>query len=198
VNKTMSGVMVAGAVALAVGNFGCHHDRPETYEDQRPPTDALVGGNTGIQAKDVGAATDRFARDLLGQPALNGSPTQYTVVLTSVENHTTDPTMSYEAFDSRLKGLIGQLGQGRVALIENKAKFHQLQNQELEGPPPDPTGQGNGGMPAGVQPNFDLYLTIDEMPNRATSYFLITGKLVNLKTRVIEWTSPNYEFQSAR
>ena len=186
-------LMTAAVLApLLSGAVGCGHEA--RYEDRRPPVDSLVYDNDGVQALDVTAATDHFARDLVASPALNASQTRWTVVLSQVENKTADPAYSYEAFDSRLKGLLGRLGQGRVALIENKAKYHQLQNEELETPAPS----GPGGYPAGIQPDYDLYLTISELPNRATSYFLITGKLVNLKTRVIEWTSPNYEFQAAR
>jgi hypothetical protein len=184
------------AITLAL-SVGCHDDRP-TYEEQRPPTDSLVDGNTGIQAKDVGAATDRMATDLLALPALNASPHQWTVVLTSVQNNTTDPTMTYGVFDARLKSRLAQMGQGRVALIENKSTYHDLQNKELEGGT-DAFGQGGaGGNPAGVQPDYALYITIDQMPNRATDYFTITAQLTGLRTRQIVWTSPLYEFQSAR
>ncbi len=188
----------AAALVLTVGlglSAGCH-DGPPTYDEQRPPTDALVDGNVGIQAKDVGAATDRMATDLLALPALNASQHQWTVVLTKVQNNSTDPTMSYEVFDSRLKARLSQMGQGRVALIENKGTYHKLQDQELE--TPDPYGQGGGGMAAGIQPDYALYITVDQLPNRATDYFSITGQLTSLKTRQIVWTSPIYEFQSAR
>ncbi len=185
---------LTGVLAAALAGAGCHHEAV----DPRPPTDVLVDGNTGIQAKDVGGATDMMATDLLALPALNASQHQWTVVLTAVENKTTDPTMSYESFDQRLKSRLAQLGQGRVALIENKAKYHDLQNQELEGPV-DQFGQGGGGGPAaGYQPDYALYITITELPNRATDYFGITGQLTNLRTRQIVWSSRDYEFQSAR
>jgi hypothetical protein len=35
------------------------------------------------------------------------------------------------------------------------------------------------------------------MPNRASSYYLVTANLVNFNTRVQVWTS-NYEVQTAR
>ena len=184
------------AVALALSG-GCREDTP-SYTDQRPPTDSLVAGNTGIQAKDVGAATDQMADGLLALPALNASPHQWTIVLTSVQNNTADPTMTYNVFDERLKARLAQLGQGRVALIENKSTYHDLQNKELERGT-DAFGQGGaGGNAAGVQPDYALYVTVDQLPNRATDYFTITGQLTSLKTRQIVWVSPLYEFQSAR
>ena len=196
-NPISSGMATAAVAITLALSVGCNGGGP-SYEDQRPPTDSLVGDNTGIQAKDVGAATDLFARDLLGSSALNASPHQWTIVLTSVQNKTSDPTMTYGVFDERLKALLAQKGQGRVALIENKATYHNLQNQELEGSPQS-YGQGpDGGGAAGVQPDYALYLTIDQLPNRATDYFTITGQLTSLKTRQILWVSPLYEFQSAR
>ena len=200
--KASSGMAAVAMIGMALAGTlagGCA-DGGHRYEDQRPPTDALVEGNVGVQAKDVGAATDRMATDLLAQPALNASPHQWTVVLTSVQNKTQDPTLSYDVFDERLKGRLAQLGGGRVALIENKATYHNLQNQELENPAgTDPYGQGgNGGGAAGIQPDYALYITIDSLPNRATDYYTITGQLTSLKTRAIVWVSPTYEFQSAR
>ena len=189
---TVTTTVTSAALTAALGlSVGCH-DNP-TYTDQRPPTDSLVDGNTGVQAKDVGAATDHMANDLLALPALNASQRQWTVVLSKVQNNSTDPTLSYEVFDARLKARLAQMGQGRVALIENKATYHNLQNQELEG---DPSGQV--GNPAGVQPDYDLYITVDQLPNRATDYFTISAQLTSLKTRQIVWVSPVYEFQSAR
>ena len=178
-----TGAVLAAAVLAA--SVGCHEDREPP--GRRLPTDALVVGNSGVEARDVTAATDLFARDLLAQPALNASTHQWTIVLTDVENKTIDPTMTYNVFDSRLKSLLGQMGQGRVALIENKAKFHNLQNQELE---------GGGGYPAGVQPDYALYITVDQMPNRAADYYFISGTLTDLHTRQLVWTSPPFEFQS--
>ncbi len=189
--------MATAALAITLGlSVGCSNG--PTYEDQRPPADSLVGGNTGVQAKDVLAATDMMAHDLLSQPALNASQHQWTIVLTNVVNKTSDPTMTYDVFSSRLKGRLAQLGQGRVALIENKATYHDLQNKELEGPPQS-YGQGpDAGNAAGVQPDYALYITIDQMPNRATDYFYISGTLTGLKTRQLVWSSQPYEFQSAR
>ena len=80
--------------------------------------------------------------------------------------------------------------QGRVELIDNKAAYHNLQNQELETAP-------GGGQPAGVQPDYDLTITVNEMPNRATSYYQVNGKLTSLNSRVIYWSN-TYEIQAER
>jgi hypothetical protein len=190
--KTTAGLMVVGC--LSVG--GCAVES----HDPRPPTDALVDGNTGLQAKDVGAATDHMANDLLALPALNTAARQWTIVITDPINNTTDQTFShYDVFSHRLQPLLLSKSGGRISLIENKAEFHNTQNKELEGPP-DNMGQGGGsGFPAGIQPDYYLEIKIDEMPNRATSYYLVTASLVNFHTRQVVWSNyPPYEIQTDR
>ena len=186
------------AVAVVAG-VGC--GSPRTYDQDRPPTDSLVDGNTGIQAKDVSSATDHMASDLLALPELNTSTQKWTIVLTGVTNNTSDPTFGhYDVFADRLRPLLLAKGHGRVSLIENKAQYHAVQNQELEAPA-DAMGQGGGdpGHPIGIQPDYGLTIKIDEMPNRATSYFLVTATLTNMKTREQVWSNyPPYEMQAYR
>jgi Peptidoglycan-synthase activator LpoB len=199
--------MMLGSLCVFAG--GCARDR--TYADDRPPTDSLVEGNTGLQAKDVVSATDHMANDLLTLPELNqrerelenpvtGTITkepnpQWTIVITNVENHSTDPMMNYDTFSQRLRGNLARLGRGRVALIENRAKYKKLQDSELE---PGPAFDSGDPKPSqNISPDYGLYITIDEMPNRASSYFLVTATLTNLKNRVQVWNS-QYEVQTAR
>lgn len=195
---TLSRATATITLGLLLAGAGCGGDGPR-YEDRRPPVDAVVAENGGVQAKDVVDATELMARDLLASPQLNSSSNQWTIDLTKVENKTVDPGLNYEVFASRLKSLLSKMGNGRVTLIAQKDEFHGLQN-ELE-QPANTYGQGGGGgagMPAGVQPDYALSIKVDEMPNRATSYFYISATLVNLHTRVIAWVSPAYEFQATR
>jgi hypothetical protein len=173
------------ALLLAVG---CATP-PPTYDEQRPATDQLSPGNEGLQSKDVVNATDQMCTDLLSQPALNASDHQWAIVLTGLTNHSADPEFSYDAFSERLKAKLARLGHGRVALIENRSTYKNLQNQELE--------PGTAAS-AGTNPDYGLYITIDEMPNRATSYFLVTATLTDLRTRQQIWVSNPYEVQAAR
>jgi hypothetical protein len=201
--NTMKAIQGAAKTALmlallAAMGAGCARDR--TYADDRPPVDQLADGNTGLQAKDVVAATDHMAIDLLALPELNAADHQWTIVITRVDNHTTDPTLNYDTFSQRLRANLARLGRGRVALIENRAKYKQLQSEELEPGATDDYGQGGGktspGAP-GQNPDYGLYITIDELPNRATSYFQVTATLTNLSTRVEVWNN-QYEVQTAR
>lgn len=195
------GAMLAAMICLMAMSGGCAQDRPQAYGRERPPVDQLNEGNGGLQSKDIVSATDQMATDLLSLPELNASTRQWTIVLTNVENRSQSPMFSYESFTQRLRSKLFALGRGRVALIENRDKYKGLQSKELE-QGVDPFGQGGGRVqpgPVGQNPDFGLYVTIDEMPNRATSYYLITATLTNLGTRQQVWISPNpYEVNVAR
>jgi PBP1b-binding outer membrane lipoprotein LpoB len=196
---TLTIALAAGAV-FAVG---CANDKPHDYGTDRPPPDAVTPGDTGLQSKDVIAASDLMAQDLLALPDLNASNTRWTIVVTNVENQTSDPRNNLNIFLERLRVKLSELGRGRIQLIENKAKLQQLQSQELESPPQQSDqygqtgGQGPGGHPAGIQPDFGLYAKIMELPNRNTSYFYCEFTLTNLHTREQVWTH-GYEVKTAR
>ncbi len=185
-------------LGLATALAGCQSDRPHEYGRQRPPVGELDDRDSGLQSKDVVSATDQLAMDLLALPEVSQSPTRLTVVVTNVENQTTDPGFNYNIFVERLRVNLSQHGRGKIALIENKAKLQSLQNQELEGERDD-FGQGGGARPGpgGVQPDFALYGKVIELPNRGTSYFLAQFNVTNLRTREQIW-SRAYEVKVAR
>jgi PBP1b-binding outer membrane lipoprotein LpoB len=181
---------------------GCASDKPSEYGSDRPPADQVDPRDTGLQGYDVMAASDKMANDLLSQPELNASRTQWTIVVDKVEDDTTDNVFrhNYDIFIERLRTRLFQLGKGRVRLIENKARFHNLQNKELEGGERDDFGQGSGdrpAQPAAVQPDYVLYGKAIDMPNRATTYYLLQFDLTNFNTREQVW-SGEYEVRTAR
>ncbi len=179
-------------VIVALGLFsllaGCGH----SYEYYRPPVTDLDERDSGLQSRELVQATDQMAMDLLALPALNESKTQWTIVTTYMQNETVQPGVPYNIFIDRLKTNLARHGQGRVTLIENKDRFHDLQNRELEQPVRDEFGQGGGpraAFPAGIQPDYFLYGKMQEMPNRGTSTFRAEFNLVNAKTRVMVWSN---------
>jgi hypothetical protein len=109
----------------------------------------------------------------------------------------------------RLKTNLAKYGRGRVALIENRDRYRDVQSRELEpgaaGAPRDEFGQGDGSAGggraapggAGIQPDFGLYARITEMPNRGTSYYFCEFTLTNLHTREQVWNNA-YEVKVAR
>ncbi len=191
----MKSMVLLGATA---GLIGCGSSGPS---DPRQPVGSLNEGDTGIQSKDVAAATDKMVNSLLSSPALNTSATKWTIVLDrgGFQNNTTDPTYSYDVFYTRLESRIFELSNGRVSLIQDKGTLHAEQNRQLEGAP-DTMGQGGGGSgyPGGIQPQYDLTIRISQMANRETDYFVINAQATNLQTRQIAWISPAYEFKSVR
>jgi hypothetical protein len=172
---------------LAAGMAGCSHDR----EDYGPP---------GLSGHDVKAATDQVAADLLSDPALNSDTHQWTIVVGTMKDETSDRGFSatnYNIFLARLKANLFQLSRGRVTLIQNNASFHELRNQELEGAGErDDFGQagGTGGAPAraAIQPDFELNGIAHDLPNRESNYYLLEFNLNNLRNRTIVF-SKDYE-----
>src|SRR5688572_1424616 len=63
--------LLCGA-ALAFAGPGCG----PSYQSQRPPLDELDKRDRGLQSKDVLAASDKLAMDLLALPDLNESKEQ--------------------------------------------------------------------------------------------------------------------------
>jgi hypothetical protein len=192
--------ILAGA-GLMLGIVGCHDDRPHEYGLERPPVDRLDARDSGLQSKDVVAASDKMTMALLSLPELNASQHRWLIVVDRAENITGNNRQNLDIFLERVRVKIAQQGRGRVQLIENRDKLRELQSRELEGgtASADEFGQGGAGGgghsapgPAGIQPDFSLYARIMEMPNRGTSYFLCEFTLTDLHNRTQIWTD-SYE-----
>ena len=182
---------------------GCS-DRPHDYGSQRPPVDQIDSRDSGLQSKDVVAASDKMAQDLLADHDLNASRDRWTMVVGNVQNETSDPRANLNIFLARLKDNLAELGHDRVALIENKAAYHKMQSQELEGERQGDTF-GQGDTPAGVakptyrgiQPDYELNATMMDLPNRGTDYYYCEFKVDDLRTRETVWAR-HYEVKVAR
>ena len=188
------------SAALLLGIVGCYSDRPHEYGRQRPPVDRIDERDRGLQSKDVVAASDQMAMDLMALPELQDSRSRWTIVVDRVENLTAERRQDLDIFLERLRVNLAKQGRGRVQLIENRDKLRDLQSRELELGSNDRFGQGGGRTapgPAGIQPDFALYARIMEMPNRATSYFLCEFTLTDLHTREQVWTN-GYEVKVDR
>lgn len=175
-------VIVAGGFGLLAG---CASDRPHDYGRERPPVGQIDERDKGLQSSDVVQSSDKVIEYMLALPDFNG-PARKTVVVTNIENKTSNPEFNYDIFIQRLRTNMGQFGRDRLFLVENKERVGRLRNQEIETGGRDPFGQGDGGTgPAvqSVQPEFALYGVVSELRNRETSYFLFEFVLTNLKTR---------------
>jgi hypothetical protein len=188
--------VLSGIVSMLA--LGCG----SSYSDQRPDVNTLSQNDAGLQSKDVVACTDQLVADLLSSPKLNNSPTQWTLVVQSMQDETTDRQFStnYNIFIESLRSAISEKAEGRIQLIENKATFEGIRGQELEGGNADPYGQGGGGAnanPSAINPDYALYGKAIDMPNRSTNFYLLQFNIVNLHTRTQDW-SRTYQVKVAR
>lgn len=174
------------AAALAV-IVGCtHDDKPHEYGQRRPPVDQLDPRDRGLQSKDLVASTDQIAMEILALPELNASQAQWTIVAMPVENQTYEARANYDIFVDRLKTSLFKHGRGRVTIIENRDRFRNMQNKEIEVGANEredefgQTGRSGASTPAGTQPDFALYAKMQEMPNRATSLYRIEFNITQL------------------
>src|ERR1700759_3135870 len=100
-NKPIKVMGLVGVLALVAG--GCHNDKPHEYGQQRPPVGELDSRDSGLQSKDVVQASDQMAMDLLADPKLNASKTQWLVVVDRVENKTVNSRFDMDIFLQRLQ-----------------------------------------------------------------------------------------------
>lgn len=169
---------------------GCS-DKPHEYGRGHPDVDSLDPRDRGLQSKDVIAASDQMAMDLLQCPELANSQSRWTIVATGMENQTLRRRCNYDVFMERLKANLADQAQGRIQLIQNRDTYRNLQNRELEG------AERNPG-PAGTQPQLALKGTVMDLPNRGTDYFLFTFELDDLNSREVVWGPRKYEVKVAR
>jgi hypothetical protein len=193
--KTFSATMLS--FTLLGGLAGCGG---KEYKDERPAVDKLDSRDRGLQSKDVLAASDQLAMDLLQSPKLNHSRDQWTLVVKNMKDETSgrDFRGSYEVFIRRLRTNIARQGGDRIQLVENKDTFNKVRSQELD-TERDDFGQGDGRQPGPgrLQPDYALYGTAYDMPNRGTNYYQLEFTITDLKTGAQVWTNA-YEVKVAR
>lgn len=175
---------MVGVLVLA-GMVGCSQDRPARYGHERPSVSDLSWDDKGLQSKDVVEASDMLVQYLMQLPEFNG-PTRQTVVFTRMENNTTNPAFNYDIFLQRLKANVGQYGRDRILITENLDRIQQQRSEELENTA-DPFGQGDGGATprTSIQPEWNLYGTVSELPGRGNRYYLFNFNLSNNYTREV-------------
>ena len=173
-----------------------------SYEEQRPPVDQLDRRDRGLQSKDVIAASDMLAMDLLALPELNRSREQWTVVVDRVDDKTRENMFmgDYNIFLQRLQTNLSRQGRGRIALIDKRERFYDVRSRELESEREDDFGQGGRGprrAPDAISPDYALRATAMDLPGRGTTYYNLQFDLVDMNSRVIVWTG-DYEVRVAR
>lgn len=189
IGMTAASVFLAGLAAAT----GCSSDKPHDYGRERPSINEIDSRDRGLQSADVNHAADQMAADLLSDPQLNASRTQWTIVTTPATDRTLDRRgrINYDIFIQALQDRLARQGQGRITLIANRDQFYDLRNKEREGGGRDEFGQTGGGTPAAagaVNPDYALTGVVMDMPNRGTNYYQIEFRVQDLRNRTIPWT----------
>ncbi len=178
-------VLAAGIVAACVGVAACDKDR----EEMRPDMDKVVSGERGLQSRDLREMTDRMAPDLLQIPQISQNPNRVTIVMKPVKNMTeSSQGEDMTIFVARLKALLQQHANDRVAFVMEQKDLRQVQNEELGSPDPMEDAAKGGQAPDQRQlPQYELTGTIYEKWEGKTSYYLCTFDLNDIHTGVNVW-----------
>ncbi|MFI5380607.1 MAG: hypothetical protein ACHRHE_15020 [Tepidisphaerales bacterium] len=178
------------SMGLALGAAGCNQDRPHEVGEARPDVDALHPDDRGLQSKDVVAASEQMAREILASPVVRQSPTQLTIVAENLVDETRDRNwaVNYDIFLARLKTNLGLYGKGQVTLIENRAKLNALRSKERDDVP---------GTMTRMQPDYALHGKAYDLPNRRTNYYVLEFDLTDLRNGTIPWNG-KYDVKVAR
>jgi len=183
---------VSVAAALAAASLAGCSSTP-TYEQMRPDPSSIVAGDRGLQSKDLIEMTDKMAPDILQIPEIAANPNKVVIVMTGIQNRTSDPMQDMTIYVARLRSLLNQHARDRVAFVENRQTTEALQNQELGNTDPFESGSRTGA-PASTRllPQYALKGVFYQQKNNATSYYLCTFQLTNLKTGEVVWEN-SYE-----
>jgi PBP1b-binding outer membrane lipoprotein LpoB len=185
-------VCASGAAVLTVVALAACASQP-SYEQMRPDPSSVVAGDRGLQSKDLIEMTDKMAPDMLKIPEIAANSNKVIIVMTGITNKTSEPTRDMTIYTARLRSLLNQHARDRLAFVENRQTTEALQNQELG--TQDPFEQGSRtGQPANTRllPQYALKGEFYEMRNSATSYYLCTFQLTNLRTGELVWEN-SYE-----
>jgi hypothetical protein len=167
--------------------------------------DQISPRDRGLQSKDVLDASDRMTMDLLREvPYLMDAGRPLRIVTAPIKDETIDRRgrVNYDIFIQRLKSNLSQQSGGRVTLVQNRDDFNLFRDRELEGGRggADEFGQGDGsapGAPRARNPDYVLYGTARDLPNRSTNFYQIQFELSDLRNRDIVW-SRTYEVKTSR
>ncbi len=167
------------------------------YSELRPGVSKFVAQDQGLQSRDLVDMTNRMAADLLKCPVIAQNPNKVIVVMGSVTNTTSQPWQNDAIYVARIRAILNQYAQDRMAFVESRQTTVQLQQKQL--------GGGNGGFGqssrAGIPqqglmiPQYVLKGHFYDLPNTATTYHLCTFQLVDLRTGEIVWEG-HYEVRT--
>lgn len=188
---------IAAASSTLLLSMGCQ-EQP-TYSQARPDVSAYAPGDTGLQSRDLVDMTDQLSADLLKIPEISQNPNQVVIVMSSLQNQTSQPWQNDQIYLARIRALLNQYARDRITFVLPPGQLQQLQQQNLAPNNNDAYEQSSraaapGPSPALV-PQYALTGTFYDQPNLSTTYYLCTFQLVNLQTGVITWEG-HYEVRT--
>src|SRR5437763_490000 len=148
------------------------------------------GHNTALDSLDLVSMTDRMARSLTAEPAVNGVYAQrgpLNVVCQPVENNLTGeilPSGQAELFVARVRYLLSKHEPQKFTWVMNRDAYYRLRNKELD--------VDLGPTPERVQPEYALVARFsslaDENISRRSAAYLCVYQLTSIKDGSVLWT----------
>ncbi len=181
--KIGTGAALAACLLLS----GCAQPGYSTY---RPSISSFQPGDQGLQSRDLVDMTNRLAADLLKIPEIAQNPNKVIIVMTGIDNKTSQPWQNDQIYLARMRALLNQYARDRLAFVIGPQQLQQLQQQELGSTGGDPFEQSSRGqVPQNTRmiPQYALKGVFYDLPNSATTYYLCTFQLVNLQTGELVW-----------
>ena len=156
-----------------------------------------TGQDTALNGADLVRMTDDMATSIEGNAAVQAAIARQgtlRVVVEPVVNQMTAEVLSpgaADAFTGRVRTLLARHDPARYTWVMNKAAFHRLRAEELE-------GVDAGPAPEAVNPDYALTATftslVHESAKRRTDYYVCNYSLTNLADRTVLLTK-SYEVQ---
>ncbi len=181
--KIVAGVVMAASLLLT----GCSQ---HGYSYYRPGVSTFDSADQGLQSRDLVDMTNRLAADLLKIPEIAQNPNKVIIVMTGIDNKTSQPWQNDQIYLARMRALLNEYARDRIAFVIQPRQLQQLQQQELGGAGGDAFGQSSRGqVPVNTRmiPQYALKGVFYDLPNSATTYYLCTFQLVNLHTGEVVW-----------
>jgi len=195
-NLTLASVAGAALAAGVAGLTGC--ESTPTKSDLRPGNSDLVVGDRGMQSKDLIEMTDKMAPDLLKIPEISRNPNKIVIVMKPIVNQTEDqPGRDMTIYVARIRSLLNQHARDRLAFVEEKKTTENYQAQEGTGNTDimEEGSRGPGQPPTRIVPQYILKGVFYSKAERATTFYLCTFQLTNMKSGEIVWEN-SYEVRT--
>jgi PBP1b-binding outer membrane lipoprotein LpoB len=196
-DKTSLSLIVSAIASCVLVSAGCQQQ--PTYSQARPDVSAYAPGDTGLQSRDLVDMTDQLTADLLKIPEISQNPTQVIIVMSSLQNQTSQPWQNNQIYLARMRALLNQYARDRLTFVLPPGQLQQLQQQNLSGNNNDAFEQSSRAAApapsATLVPQYALTGTFYDQPNTSTTYYLCTFQLVNLQTGAITWEG-HYEVRT--